>query len=264
MLPVMHSRNPMSIYLEEAFEPQYAKKSTEYLREYKPTNPGLKKAKSYWLNLEKYSADPMKRERIWEEYPNEIKSVRSLVGIIHKKICNDAVINRGYYRNPRPPEGHPVPNNFIKLEDYFLFEERDSMNSQEEEALAYFLSHSIHLCARDKTWALSREDLQEISKLMPHKIEPLKTLLWQRHICLQEHREFIAAYFRAEMANYLQQQKPVIIAITSISVIAGVVLAALAFACAQPFLLIPAAISVVISIVTPAIYIYRRVFYECE
>lgn len=257
MLPVMHYRNPMSIYFDQSFEPQYAKNSITYLHDYHPDKIGLKKAKSYWLNLDKYSADPVSREKIWDDYPNEVRSIRSLVGIIHKKICNDAVINRGYYRQPRDPGSDPVPSSFVRLEDYTVVEPNDVMTTIEVEALGYFLHHAP--C--DKIWNINRDNLNQIQDRFPHKIEALKILLWQRHIALQEHRKTISDHFNLQTLTAIKSQKPWVITITTISFVAGVIFCGIAIACAQPLLLIPAIISAVISVLTPSIYIYRRIFY---
>lgn len=252
-------RHPMALHIEALYEPKYDKTSLQNLEEYLPETKGLKRAKSYWLKLNKYISNPLVREKIRETYLEEVETVRKMVKAQHETICTETIINRGFFRYPRAPEDRQIPPNFIVLEDYLRIEPLDFASKIEQDALTSFL----WLSRKDgKKWDLTAEDLRLIHKICPHKVDRLKTLLWQRHICCMEERQRGLEYVRERTLTYLQNQKPLVIAISVISAFATVTCASVTIIACQPLFLIPTAIAMLSTVLTPSIYYYRRSLYE--
>src|SRR5215216_3922486 len=126
-LEIHDYNHPMSLLFHEGAEVGHTRSSLKYLRGYQPETPGMHKAKSFWLKARKYDQNPAEREKIRQQYPEEVATLRRLVWEKHQTNMIEASISKGYFRKARGPNLEiPIPDNFINLGDYLLFEPEDN------------------------------------------------------------------------------------------------------------------------------------------
>lgn len=248
---------PFSVSLEATIEPQYAPTSLQFLRDYQPETPGMKKAKSFWLKAAKYERNPEAREQIRSQYPEEVAALRRIIRLKHISIDYERILGDGYFRTPRDPNPYVIPENFVNLEDYFLFEPEESVHVVMQNALTYFIGTYKN---NGQPWTLNREDLRLIQRDHGDKVDRLKQLLWQRHLLRVEEL--------SEVRNNIVHTEPqrdtkaLTIVITTISFIAASVFAGTAFFMSQPILFAPSAVFLIATIATPIIHHLRKISNE--
>jgi hypothetical protein len=254
---VFDYNHPFSVHFESSQEPRYMPTSWHFLQYYQTETLGMKKAKSFWLRTEKYIQNPEAREQIRNQYPEEVATLRRTIRLKHISIRDEAAIASRHPITPHDPTSCIIPDNFVNLEDFFIFEPEERVGLTTREALTHFIGTYKD---DDLLWNITVDDLRLIQRDHPDKVEKLKQLLWERH--LYRVREGTGRIVRVNNEGSQQEARVLMILITTISAIGATIFAGIAIFTSQPLLFTSSAILLITAIAAPLIYQLRKPLYE--
>jgi hypothetical protein len=86
--------------------------SLDFLKDYEPDTPAMKKAKTFLSKMDKYNANPEAREAMHQQYKPEIDALRARVWKVHIVLAAEEGLRIAY--NSRQHEPVPLQQFFIQ------------------------------------------------------------------------------------------------------------------------------------------------------